>query len=118
MATRFKDFTREIEAEARAEGPEAVAEIEALRAHFRIGRQLAQARQAERLSQAQVAARVGIDQADVSDLERGAANPTLTKLDAVAAFFGLQVELGKRRGVTPPREPRKGRRRPQIARAR
>lgn len=119
MATRFKDFMREVEEEARAEGPEAVAHMEALRTHFRIGRQLAEARRSERLSQAQVAARVGIDQADVSDLERGAANPTLTKLDAVAAFFGLQVELGKRRGVTPPKKKSsKSRRRPQIARTR
>ena len=72
MATRFKDFVREIEEEARAEGPDAVAELEALRTHFRLGRQLAAARRVQRLSQKEVAARAGIDQADVSDLEREA----------------------------------------------
>lgn len=114
MATKFKDFMRELEDEARAEGPEAVAELESLRTHYRIGRQLAEARRAERLSQAEVAARAGINQADVSDLERGAANPTLAKLDAVAAIYGLQVDLAKRRA---PRPPAPSRRRHQAARA-
>ncbi len=101
MATKFKDFMREIEDEARKEGPHAVAELEALRTHFRLGRQLAEARRSLRLSQAQVATRAGIDQADVSDLERGAANPTLSRLDAVAGAIGMQLELTKR--PTPPR---------------
>lgn len=118
MATKFKDFMREIEEEARAEGPEAVADVEALRTHFRIGRQLAEARRAERLSQAQVAKRAGIDQADVSDLERGAANPTLAKLDAVAAIYGLQVDLSKRGGPPRAKRPSHIRGRPQAARAR
>lgn len=118
MATKFKDFMREIEDEARAEGPDAVAEMEALRTHFRIGRQLAKARRAEHLSQTQVAARAGIDQADVSDLERGAANPTLAKLEAVAAILGLHVDLRKsrNRGVT--KISASSRRRAQVARAR
>jgi transcriptional regulator with XRE-family HTH domain len=118
MATKFKDFMREIEEEARAEGPDAVAEMEALRTHFRIGRQLAEARRAERLSQAQVAARAGIDQADVSDLERGAANPTLAKLEAVAATLGLHVDLRKRRDGAGPKISASNRRRAQVARAR
>lgn len=45
-ATKFVDVMREIEAEARAEGPEAVKELQAFRAHFRLGRQIAEARTA------------------------------------------------------------------------
>jgi XRE family transcriptional regulator, regulator of sulfur utilization len=90
---------REIEEEARAEGPDAVAQLEALRTHFRLDRQLAAARRAQRLSQAEVAARAGIDQADISDLERGVANPTLTKLEAVATAIGMQLELTETRSV-------------------
>ena len=97
VTTKFKDFMREIEEEARAEGPAAVAELEALRTHFRLGRQLAEARRAQHLTQGQVAARAGIDQGDVSDLERGAANPTLNKLDAVAAAIGMQLDFTKKR---------------------
>lgn len=99
MATKLKDFMREIEEEARTEGPAAISELEALRTHFRLGRQLAEARRAQHLTQAQVAARAGIDQSALSDLERGAANPTLNKLDAVAAATGMQLDFTKRRRV-------------------
>lgn len=97
MATKFKDFMREIEDEARAEGPEAMAELEALRTHFRLGRQIAGARRTQSLSQAQVAKRAGIDQADVSDIERGASNPTLNKLEALLGAVGLELTVAKRR---------------------
>ncbi|HEY8211821.1 MAG TPA: helix-turn-helix domain-containing protein [Myxococcaceae bacterium] len=110
MATKFKDFIREIEEEARVEGPDAVAELEALRTHFRLGRQLAAARRAQRLSQKEVATRAGIDQADVSDLERGAGNPTLSRLEAVATAVGMRLELTSRRTSlrkAPPAAPRR-----------
>jgi DNA-binding XRE family transcriptional regulator len=96
MATKFSEFMRGVEEEARAEGPEAVAQLEALRDHFRLGRQLAQARIAQKLSQTEVARRAQIDQGDVSKIERGMANPTLTTLGAVAFAVGLAVDLKKR----------------------
>jgi DNA-binding XRE family transcriptional regulator len=96
MATKFSEFMRGVEQEARAEGPEAVAQLEALRDHFRLGRQLAQARIAQKLSQTEVARRAQVDQGDVSKIERGMANPTLTTLGAVALAVGLAVDLKKR----------------------
>src|SRR5207244_3764129 len=42
VSTKFSDFFKEIEAEARKEGPEAVAQLEAFREHYRLGRQLAE----------------------------------------------------------------------------
>ena len=99
MATKFADVLREIEAEARAEGPRAVRELEAFRAHFRLGRQIAEARRARRLSQKDVAKIAHIDQADVSNIERGASNPTLNTLDAVASAVGMQIELTRKRRV-------------------
>jgi hypothetical protein len=65
MATKFADFVREIEAEAKAEGPEAVAQLETFRDHFRVGRKLAQARLAKKLSQKQVASQAKVDQGDL-----------------------------------------------------
>lgn len=97
MATKFGDFMRGLEEEARAEGPEAVAELDALRAHFRLGRQLAEARLKRKLTQKQVARLAQIDQADVSNMERGRANPTLGTLSAVAMAVGMEVELRRRR---------------------
>jgi ribosome-binding protein aMBF1 (putative translation factor) len=97
MATKFADFMRGVEQEAAAEGPEAVAELQALRDHFRLGRQVAQARLQQKLSQAQVAKRAHVDQADVSRIERGVANPTLGTLSAVADAVGLVLDLKRRR---------------------
>jgi DNA-binding XRE family transcriptional regulator len=99
MATKFSEFMRGIEEEARAEGPEAVAQLEALREHFRLGRQLAQARLKQKLSQTQVAKRAQVDQGDVSKIERGMANPTLSTLSAVACAVGLEVDLKRRRAT-------------------
>src|SRR5580658_3593245 len=96
MATNFSEFMRGVEAEARDEGPEAVAQLEALRDHFRLGRQLAQARLKQKLSQTQVSERARVDQGDVSKMERGMANPTLATLSAVACAVGLEVDLKKR----------------------
>ena len=96
MATKFADFVRGLEDEAREEGPEAVAQLEVLRDHFRLGRQLAQARLEKKLSQTQVAERAQVDQGDVSKIERGMANPTLATLSAVASAVGLEVDLRRR----------------------
>src|SRR5262245_61326365 len=96
MAIKFEDFMREVEAEAQAEGPEAVAELEALHAHFRLARQIAEARRAQKLTQQQVARLCGIDQADISNLERGVANPTLNTLSAVLGAVGMQLEARRK----------------------
>ena len=60
MATKFNDFMRGIEEQAEAEGPEAVAQLQTFRDHFRLGRELAQARLASGLTQKQVATKAEI----------------------------------------------------------
>jgi DNA-binding XRE family transcriptional regulator len=100
MATKFKDFLDEIEAEAKAEGPEAVAQLEALRDHFRVGRKLVQARLAKKLTQEQVATRARVDQGDISKIERGFANPTFGTLSAVACAVGCEIDVRPRHHVT------------------
>ena len=77
MSTSFDDFIQELEAEAHAEGPEAVAELEMFRLHFSLARQLAERRRWQNLTQKQLAQRSGIDQAEISRIERGQANPAL-----------------------------------------
>lgn len=91
--TTFNDFIAEIEAEARAQGPDAVAELEAFRLHFSLARQLAVQRRAQRLTQKQLAERSGIDQAEISRIERGQANPTTATLGALTGALGLDVHL-------------------------
>lgn len=91
MATKFTDFVREMEAEARAEGRESVEELETFRAHFRLGRELAEARRSRKLTQSKVAQLADIDQSEISDLERGVANPTFDTLSAIAHAVGMEV---------------------------
>lgn len=91
--TTFDDFMTELEAEARAEGPDAVAELEAFRLHFSLARQLAAQRRALRLTQKQLAEMTGIDQAEISRIERGQANPTTATLGMLTRALGLDVRL-------------------------
>lgn len=93
MSTSFEDFIKELEAEAEAEGPEAVAELEAFRLHFSLARQLAARRLERRLTQKQLAAMSGIDQAEISRIERGQANPTTSTLGALARALDVDVQL-------------------------
>jgi len=91
--TTFNDFMAELEAEAEAEGPDAVAELEALRLHLSLARQLAAQRRALRLTQKQLADRTGIDQAEISRIERGQANPTTATLGMLTRALGVDVRL-------------------------
>lgn len=110
MAIKFSDFIRSIEDEAKKEGPDAVAELETLREHFRIGSKLAQARLAKKLTQKQVAVLARIDQGDVSKIETGRANPTMKTLSAFANAVGYQIDLRRRPEPTPPKRRRGSRR--------
>ncbi len=92
MAT-FDDFIAELETEARAEGPEAIAELEAFRLHFSLARQLAEQRRARHLTQKQLAEATGIDQAEISRIERGQANATTATLGTLTRALGVDVRL-------------------------
>lgn len=90
---KFDEFLAELEAEARAVGPEAVAELEAFRLQYSLARQLAARRRALHLTQTQLAERTGIDQAEISRIERGQANPTTATLGALTRALGVDIRL-------------------------
>ena len=98
MTTSFEDFINDLEAEAQAEGPEAVAELEAFRLHFSLARQLSVRRRERHLTQKQLAAASGIDQAEISRIERGQANPTTATLGALTRALAVDVQLVAQRG--------------------
>ncbi len=91
--SKFSDFYKEIVAEAEAEGPEGVARLEALHQHYRLGRKFAEARVSKKLTQRQVARIAKVDQADVSRIERGDANPTFETMTAIALAVGHELDL-------------------------
>ncbi|MBI5547469.1 MAG: helix-turn-helix transcriptional regulator [Deltaproteobacteria bacterium] len=93
MSRKFQEFMREIEAEARREGPKAVAELSALDAHFRLAGELLALRKARGLSQRQLSARTGIQQSEISRIEAANANPTLGTISVLARALGAEVRL-------------------------
>lgn len=93
MTETFDDFFSELVAEAEAEGPGAVAELEALRLHYSLARQLIECRHEKHLTQKQLAELSGIDQAEISRIDRGQANPTAATLGALTGALGVDVQL-------------------------
>jgi len=91
--TKFDDFIAELKAEAQADGPEAVAELDAYRLRFSLAQQLAARRRALQLTQKQLAEMAGIDQAEISRIERGQANPTTVTLGTLTRALGVDVRL-------------------------
>jgi hypothetical protein len=68
VPTKFDDYIREVEEKAKTGGPEAVARWDAFNAHFAMAREL---RKERHLTQKQLAAASGINQAEISRIERG-----------------------------------------------
>ncbi|MDQ3677886.1 MAG: helix-turn-helix transcriptional regulator [Actinomycetota bacterium] len=89
----FDEFIADLEAQARTEGPEAIAELEAFRLRFSLARQLAAQRRTLHLTQKELAERAGIDQAEISRIERGQANPTTATVGALTRALGVDVRL-------------------------
>lgn len=93
MSRKFRDFMREVEAEARREGPQAVAELEAFDAHFRLAGEMLALRKARGLTQRQLAQRTGVNQSEISRIEGGSANPTMSTVAVLAGALGAELSL-------------------------
>ena len=73
--------------------PEFRAEYEALEPEFAIMQAMIDARKATGMTQKQLADATGINQADISKLERGNANPSLRTLQRLASGMGMRLKL-------------------------
>ena len=93
MATKFREFMHEVEREAKAGGPEAVAELRILRERFRLARRFAEARRERKWTQGKLADKTGLNQSEVSNIESGRANPTYQTLQTLAAALGGKIDL-------------------------
>ena len=93
MGNKFNEFLDEIEAEARAEGPAALSELAAFDERYRLAHELMVRRREAGLTQTKLAKLTGIGQADISRLESGLANPTVSTLAAVAHALGYGIDL-------------------------
>ena len=73
--------------------PEFRAEYEALEPEFTIMRAMVEARKNTGMTQKQLAEKSGINQADISKMERGSGNPSLRTLQRLAAGMGMRLKL-------------------------
>lgn len=90
--TKFNDFLAE-----ELKDPVFKAEYDALEPEFAIIQAIIDARKETGLTQKELSERTGINQADISKLERGNANPSLRTLKRLAAGMGrtLKVEFAR-----------------------
>ena len=102
MSTKFEDFGREVEEESRTEGPQAVAELAACRSHFALAQEIRELRTTHHLTQKQLAAASGIDQAEISRIERGQVHATTATLSALLAPLGHRLKPVPIDGATSP----------------
>jgi len=91
IGTSFDDFIEEVWQEAREEGPEAVAETAFAEQRARFAVQLLALRVARQLSQVELARASGVQQAEISRLERGRGNPTLKTLSALGQVLRFEL---------------------------
>ena len=75
------------------QNPEFKAEWDALEPEFQIIRAIIEGRERNDLTQEQLAEATGINQANISRLEHGTANPSLRTLKRLAAGLGTQLKL-------------------------
>ena len=69
------------------------AEYEALEPEFAIVQAMIDARKKTGLTQTELAERTGITQGDISKIERGNANPSLSTLKRLAAGMNMRLRL-------------------------
>jgi len=75
------------------QNPEFKAEWDALEPEFQIIRAIIEGRERNDMTQEQLAEATGINQANISRLEHGTANPSLRTLKRLAAGLGMQLRL-------------------------
>jgi transcriptional regulator with XRE-family HTH domain len=93
MSRDFDELIHEIEKETRRAGPKAMREYAALGAGYRLAASVIELRRAAGLTQRQLAAKSGVQQADISRIEAGDANPTLATIAALAYSLGADLTL-------------------------
>jgi DNA-binding XRE family transcriptional regulator len=81
------------EEEAAAEGSDAVAELQAFRTRYQLARELMEARQLKNLTQEPLAELSGIGQGEISKIESGRSNPTISTLTAITCALETEIHL-------------------------
>jgi ribosome-binding protein aMBF1 (putative translation factor) len=89
-STNFKDYVGEVE---RTADEEELRLLDESRRRFGIGAKLLERRLAAGFTQRQLADLSRVDQAEISRIERGQANPTAQTIQALGAPLGVTLDL-------------------------
>jgi len=87
----MSDFQRLLEKEL--QNPEFKKEWDALEPEFNMIQAMIDARKQKNMTQKELAERTGIDQSDISKIERGVANPSLSTLKRLAEGMDTVLRL-------------------------
>lgn len=90
MARSYRDITTDRRARV---SPEAASDRAVFEHAYDVAMQLVELREKHGLTQAQLAERSGVDQGDISRIERGATSPTARTLQRIADALEADVRL-------------------------
>lgn len=76
--------------------PEFKKEWDALEPEMQLVKAMLRAREEQKITQRQLAAKTGITQSDICKIEKGEANPTLQTIKRIAEGLGLKLDLNFR----------------------
>ena len=88
MSTIFNDFLEE-----QLKSPEFRKEYESLQPEHAVIQTLLDARKHSGMTQRELSVRTGISQGDISKLERGYANPSISTLQRLARGLGMRLKI-------------------------
>ena len=84
----FEDYKKQ-----QMQDPELVREYEAIQPEMDVIRAIVNARTSQNLTQNELAKRTGINQADISKLENGTRNPSVSLLKRLAEGMGMVLKI-------------------------
>jgi predicted transcriptional regulator len=91
LRTGFDGFYRELEAESKREGPEAIRDLRAKEVKYALISTLITRRRDLNLTQQTLAKESGIAQTEISKIERGRKSPTLDTFSRLASALRLEL---------------------------
>lgn len=115
MGTKLSEY---LEREGRATSPESADRRARFTQAYTLAADLIELRLAAGLTQAELSARSGVAQSEISRIERGSVHPTDTTWSRLAAALGAEVRMVARPGSprpTPTPQPSSRARRPALA---
>lgn len=84
----YRDYKEKV-----LQNPEVKAEYDALQPEYEIIQAMIDARISQNITQKELSAKTGITQADISRIENGTRNPSLSMVKKLAQGLGMQLKL-------------------------